>query len=246
MANETAAGMMVTGHRLSPEIMQSLKEASATTGVDFDFLVAQATAESGLRGAVHARQRHSSAAGLFQFNEQTWMEMVRQHGGKYGIGDLAARVTTLADGRLGTTDRALDNKILDLRKDVRLSAIFAGELAKHNAAALQKALHRKADAADLHTAHLLGTTGAIRFLRAREADAAQPAADVLPAAARQNPQLFFERGDRTPKTVAAVYGKIKAKIETPLKQLASSSTSVTDGLRPRAGLTDALPKKRGA
>lgn len=246
MANETAAGMMVTGHRLSPEIMQSLKEASAKTGVDFDFLVAQATAESGLRGAVHARQRHSSAAGLFQFNEQTWMEMVRQHGGKYGIGDLAARVTTLADGRLGTTDRALDNKILDLRKDVRLSAIFAGELAKHNAAALQKALHRKADAADLHTAHLLGTTGAIRFLRAREADAAQPAAAVLPAAAKQNPQLFFERGDHTPKTVAAVYSKIKAKIETPLKQLASSSTSVTDGLRPGAGLTDALPKKRGA
>src|SRR5690349_23367425 len=155
MANETAAAMMVTGHRLSPEIMQSLKEASAKTGVDFDFLVAQATAESGLRGAVHARQRHSSAAGLFQFNEQTWLEMVRQHGGKYGLGDVAARVTTLADGRLGTTDRALDNKILDLRKDVRLSAMFAGELAKHNAAALEKALHRKADAADLHTAHPL-------------------------------------------------------------------------------------------
>ncbi len=246
MASETAAGMMVTGHRLSPEILQSLKEASAKTGVDFDFLVAQATAESGLRGEVRARQRHSSAAGLFQFNEQTWMEMVRQHGSKYGLGDVAARVTTLADGRLGTTDRALDNKILDLRKDVRLSAMFAGELAKHNATALQKALHRKADAADLHLAHLLGTTGAIRFLRAREADAAQPAATVLPAAARQNPQLFFERGDHTPKTVAAVYGKIKAKIETPLKQLASSPTSITDGLRPGAGLTDALPKKRGA
>jgi len=243
MTSETAAGMVVTGHRLSPEIMQSLKEASAKTGVDFDFLVAQATAESGLRGEVRARQRHSSAAGLFQFNEQTWMEMVRQHGGKYGLGDLAARITTLADGHLGTTDRALDNKILDLRKDVRLSAFFAGELAKHNAVALQKALHRKADAADLHVAHLLGTTGAIRFLRAKEADAAQPAAAILPAAARQNPQLFFERGGHTPKTVAAVYGKIKAKIETPLKQL--SSTNVTDGLRPGAGLTDAMPKKRG-
>src|SRR5215469_1040507 len=246
MANETAAGMMVAGRPLSAEIVTSLKQASAATGVDFDFLVAQATAESGLRGGVHARQRHSSAAGLFQFNEQTWMEMVRQHGGKNGLGDLATRITTLADGRLGTTDRALDNKILDLRRDVRLSAMFAGELAKHNAAALQKALHRKADAADLHLAHLLGTTGAIRFVCAREADAGQPAAAVLPSAARQNPQLFFERGDHTPKTVAAVYGKIKAKIETPLKQLASSPGSVTDGLRPGAGLTDALPKKRGA
>ena len=90
-------------------------------------------------------------------------------------------------------------------------------------------------------------TGAIRFLRARTADATQSAAAVMPAAAKQNPQLFFDRGDHSPSTVAAVYGKIKNRIETPLKQLAAASQSlgVADHLRPGPGLTDALPRKRG-
>ena len=248
MADEQLAGTVVAGHRLTPEITESLRQASAVTGVDFDFLVAQASVESGLRGAVHARQRHSSAAGLFQFTAQTWLQMLLQHGGQYGQGELAQRITTLANGHLGVADRASEKEILELRKDVKLAAIMAGELAKENAAALQRAFRRKVNPAELHLAHLLGATGAIRFLKARTADAAQPAADVVPAAARQNPDIFFDRGDHTPHTVAAVYGKIKSRIETPLKQLAAAQgkPTIADGLRPGPGITDKLPKKRGA
>jgi hypothetical protein len=246
MAEEQLAGLMVAGRPLSPEIVDSLKQASAATGVDFDFLVAQASAESGLRGSIHARQRHSSASGLFQFTAQTWLQMMRDHGARFGYGDLAKQITTLPNGHLGVTDRAAERQILDLRTDVKLSGIMAGEFAKQNAAALQHAFHRKASPAELHLAHLLGATGAIRFLRARATDAEQPAADVVPAAARQNPQLFFDRGDHTPHSVAAVYGKIKHGIETPLKQLAAASqppkTDISDGLRPGPGITDSLPK----
>jgi hypothetical protein len=256
MAEDQLAGLMVAGRPLSPEIIDSLKEASAATGVGFDFLVAQASAESGLREDIHARQRHSSASGLFQFTAQTWLEMMRDHGAQFGYGDLARQIARLPNNQLHVADRAAARQILDLRKDVRLSGIMAGELAKQNAAALEHAFHRKASPAELHLAHLLGATGAIRFLRARAADAAQPAADVVPAAARQNPQLFFEHGDHTPHTVAAVYGKIKNRIETPLKQLAAAQkTDIADelrpgpgiggdGLRPGPGITDALPKGR--
>jgi len=250
MAEEQLAGLMVAGRPLSPEIIDSLKQASAATGVDFDFLVAQASAESGLRGAVHARQRHSSASGLFQFTAQTWLQMMRDHGAAYGYGDLSARITPAANGHLAVSDRVTEKQLLDLRKDVKLAGIMAGELAKQNAAALQTAFHRKANPAELHLAHLLGATGAIRFLRARAADAAQPAADVVPAAARQNPQLFFDRGDHTPHTVAAVYGKIKSRIETPLKQLATATQSpkpdIAGGLRPGPGIIDTPPKGRRA
>lgn len=251
MAEEQLAGMMVAGRPLSAEIVTSLKQASAATGVDFDFLVAQASVESGLRGGVHARQRHSSASGLFQFTQQTWLEMMREHGAKYGYGELAHHIVHHPDGHLTVSDRASERRILELRKDVRLSGIMAGELAKQNAEALQHAFHRKASPAELHLAHLLGATGAIRFLRARAADAAQPAADVVPAAARQNPQLFFDRGDHTPHTVATVYGKIKAGIETPLKELAAASGAapkpdIADELRPGPGITDALPKNTRA
>jgi hypothetical protein len=247
MAQEQLAGLMVAGQRLSPEIIDSIKAASASTGVDFDFLVAQATVESGLRGAAHARQPHSTAAGLFQFTAQTWLRMLRDHGAAHGHGELAGQITALANGHLGAADRASEKQILDLRQDPTLSAIMAGELAKQNGQALQKAFDRKAGPAELHLAHLLGAAGAIRFLRARTADATQSAADVMPAAARQNPQLFFGRGDHSPSTVAAVYGKIKNRIETPLKELAAATQSlgVAARLRPGPGLTDALPRKRG-
>ena len=247
MAEEQLAGLLVAGHRLSPEVIDSIKAASASTGVDFDFLVAQASVESGLRGNVRSHQPHSTAAGLFQFNAQTWLRMMRDHGAEHGHGGLAAQITLRANGHLGIVDRAAEKQLLDLRQDTRLSAIMAGELARQNGQALQKALHRKAQPTELHLAHLLGATGAIRFLRARSADATQSAAGVVPAAAKQNPQLFFDRGDHTPSTVAAVYGKIKNRIETPLKQLAAAtrSVAVADRLRPGPGLTDALPRKRG-
>jgi hypothetical protein len=105
--------------------------------------------------------------------------------------------------------------------------------------------HRKAGAAELHLAHLLGASGAIRFLKAQQADAAQPAASVLPAAAKQNPSLFFESHGHTPHSVAAVYGKIKNRIETPLRQVADATPPEAGGLRPGPGITDTPPKKRG-
>lgn len=248
MAEEQLAGLMVAGRPLSPEIIDSLKQASVATGTDFDFLVAQASAESGLRASIHARQRHSSASGLFQFTAQTWLQMMRDHGAEYGHADLAGRIITLSNGHLGSSDKATEKAILELRKNVKLAAIMAGELAKQNGAALQHAFHRRASPAELHLAHLLGATGAIRFLRARAADSGQSAAAVVPAAARQNPQLFFDHGDHTPHSVAAVYGKIKNGIETPLKQLAAAQAppkpSIADGLRPGPGITDTLPKGR--
>ncbi|HUH85076.1 MAG TPA: hypothetical protein VLX85_10730 [Stellaceae bacterium] len=239
MGEEQLAGVMVAGHRLTPEVSASLQEASASTGVDFDFLVAQATVESGLK---NVQARHSSAAGLFQFTTQTWLRMIRAHGAQYGLGGLAQKITTLANGHLAVSDRASEQKILDLRQDVKLSAIMAGELARENGHALEKALHRKANPAELHLAHLLGATGAIRVLRARAADPTQSAAALTPQAAKQNPQLFYARGNHTPVTVAGLYGKIKTRIETPLKQLAAAQR--TDGLRPGPGLSDDLPKRR--
>lgn len=247
MADEQIAAMTVAGHTLSPEVLASLKEASQSTGVDFDFLVAQATVESGLKGDVHSRTRHSSASGLFQFTSQTWLQMMRDHGAAYGQGDLAQQIVTLPNGHLGVADKAVEKQILDLRKDVKLSAIFAGELAKQNAAALQHAFHRKAGAAELHLAHLLGASGAIRFLKARQTDSTQAASAVVPAAAKQNPALFFDHSDHTPHSVAAVYGKIKNRIETPLKQVAAATMPPSEGgLRPGPGITDTPPRRRGA
>lgn len=247
MVNDPASGIMVGGRPLPPDIVDSIKVASRATGVDFNFLVAQASVESGFQGDVRSHSRHSTAAGLFQFTNQTWLQMMREHGAKYGHADWAQSVVVQANGHLGADDPATEKKILDLRKDVKLSAIFAAEFAKQNAQQLQKAFGRKIGAADLHLAHLLGASGAIRFLKAHQVNSAQPAAELLPAAARQNPNLFFDRGDHTPHTVATVYRKVRNSIETPLKQAAATqlagATPAAD-LRPGLGLSDATPRRR--
>ena len=209
---------VVGGHPLPADVLQSIRSASATTGVDFKFLLAQASLESGFQSEVRARR--SSAAGLFQFTNQTWLEMMRNHGQKYGQGALASQIATQSNGKLGVEDKATETQILDLRKNVDLSAHMAAELTKANAAHLEKALGRKPGAADLHLSLLLGATGAVRFLKAHQSDAAASAAALVPAAARQNPTIFYDSG-HTPKTVAAVYQRIEERLAGPMRQVAT-------------------------
>jgi hypothetical protein len=212
--NQAAVG----GHALPADVLQSIRSASAKTGVDFKFLLAQASLESGFRSDVSARR--SSASGLFQFTNQTWLNMMRDHGQKYGQGALASTIAVQPNGRLGVEDKAVEKQILDLRKSVELSAHLAAELTKGNAAHLERALGRKPSAADLHLSMLLGATGAVRFLKAHQTDGTTSAAALVPAAARQNPTIFYD-GGHTPKTVAAVYQKIEERLAGPLRQVAA-------------------------
>jgi hypothetical protein len=247
----------VGGHALPPDVLQSIRSASTATGVDFKFLVAQASLESGFQADVTSRR--SSAAGLFQFTSQTWLNMVRDHGAKYGQADLASQIATQSNGKLGVADKTLEKQILDLRKDVTLSAQMAAELTKSNSTQLQKALGRKPSAADLHLSMLLGAAGAVRFLKAHQADADTSAADLVPAAARQNPTIFYDSG-HTPKTVAAVYQRIEQSIAAPMRQVAALEHAIPQSatqtaavppipLRPGSGLIASIeatpPERKG-
>lgn len=231
-------GTTIAGERLSSEVMQSLRDAASKTGVSYEFLVAQASVESGFRGKAHAGR--GSAAGLFQFTGATWLRMMREHGAKYGHRDLAKQLKIAANGGVVAPDKETEARILDLRRDDRLSALFAAEYAKANGARLEAVTGHKATAAELHLAHLLGPNGAIRFLKAHEDNEQQAAAKVVPAAARQNPSLFFAHG-RSAKSVAAVYQKIQERLEVPLRQV---SEIETERLRPALGLSDNLPRPR--
>ena len=233
------AGTTVAGQRLAPEVLESLRDASAKTGVDFDFLVAQASLESGFRGAAQASK--GSATGLFQFTGGTWIEMMREHGAKYGHADLARQIKRGAEGGLVVSDKATEERILALRKDDRLSALFGAEYAKQNGARLEAATGHKASAAELHLAHLLGPAGAIRFLKAHEDNEKQSAAKVVPSAARENPELFYAHGSHTSQSVAAVYRKIQERLDVPMRQMAELESQP---LRPALGLSDSPPRPR--
>jgi hypothetical protein len=196
---------------IDPAVLKGIRQASQSTHTDFGYLMAQAAQESSFQS--DAKASSSSATGLFQFIDSTWLDMVRQHGAKHGIGQLADQVTSDAAGRPHVADPAVRQSILALRKDPQISAALAGELAHDNKAEVERALGRPAQKTDLYLAHFLGASGATELLKAIQHNGATPAADILPEAASANRAVFFDGRTGEPRTVADLYRNFSNKIE---------------------------------
>lgn len=201
--NELSAGS--TRERVGAAIHQ----ASARTGVDFSYLLNQAKVESGLDP--NARARTSSATGLFQFIDQTWLGTVKKHGAAHGLGWAADAIRQGSDGRFRVADGATHRAILALRKDPGAASAMAAEFASDNQAHLETRLGRPVESVDLYLAHFLGAGGASQFLSAHDADPGAAAAGLLPEAARANRAVFFNR-DGSARSFAEIRDRFAARI----------------------------------
>ena len=77
--------------RAGANISGAIQNASVKTGVDFSYLLKQADVESSFNAT--AKAKGSSATGLFQFIESTWLSMVKKYGDKYGLGTMADKIS---------------------------------------------------------------------------------------------------------------------------------------------------------
>lgn len=192
-----------------PEVQAAIARAAQATGVDFNYLLAQARLESSLDPA--AKAGTSSAAGLYQFTRGTWLQTLEKHGANHGAGwaDMA-----IEQGRV--SDPMLRQQVLALRHDPDLSARMAAELARDNRAALMPLLGREPDAAELYLAHFLGAGGAGKFLTALATNPDQSAAALLPEAAAANRAIFYEAGQ--PRSLGGVMGLLRTKVDSAMGQ----------------------------
>jgi hypothetical protein len=174
------------------DVIPALRRASKATGVNFDFLVEQARIESSLNPQAHAPT--SSARGLFQFIDGTWLEVVEKHGAKHGLGSAATSIERDASGLPVVRDPARRAAILKLREDPYISGLMAGELALDNAARLQEKLGRAAKPVELYMAHFLGAGGAAAFLGGLQQHPGVDASEIVPVAARANQSVFYQEG----------------------------------------------------
>ena len=189
----------------TPEVRAAIARAAQATGVDFDYLLAQAKLESSLDPSAQAGT--SSAAGLYQFTGGTWAATLQRHGAEHGLNF--------------SRDPAARGAMMALRLDANASALMAGELANDNKAALNTALGRQPDAAELYLAHFLGSDGAIRFLKA---DPGQPAAALMPAAAGANRTIFYEKGGAS-RSVSGVMELLRGKLNNAMEGTGLSAPS---------------------
>lgn len=183
-------------------IVAALRSAAAATGSDFHYLLGTAMRESSLKA--NAQSSTSSAAGLFQFVDQTWLGLVKQHGAKYGLGTLADAIRLAPDGRYHAANQAELSQILALRENPQISALMAGEYARATQNAMQANLGRPVCGGELYAAHFLGADAACKLIRMNQAAPSANAAQVFPKAAGANRAVFFHT-DGTPKSIREVY-----------------------------------------
>ena len=193
----------------APHTRHAIADAARRTGVDFDYLMAQAQIESGMNPRAEART--SSASGLYQFIDQTWLATMDRHGERLGYGDMARAIETRG-GRASVTDPAMRDAIMQLRFDPQASSLMAGALATDNRAALQGVLGRDPDASELYLAHFLGAGDAARFLSVLTTDPDKSAVALLPRAAAANRAIFREASG-APRSVGEVMGVIRGRVE---------------------------------
>ena len=203
----------------------AIRRASHATGVDFDFLMKTARRESAFNPSAQART--SSAAGLFQFVEQTWLATVKQSGAKHGYGQYADLIHRGQDGRW-KVDGSARNVVLDLRFDPQAASTMAGELTASNAAYLRGRTGQEPGAGDLYAAHFLGPAGAGRLMEAMSTRPEASAASLFPDAAAANRSIFYREGR------AATVAEVHANLQRTAGEGAPAAVSFT----PKAPPTD--------
>ena len=197
-------------------VTAAIRKASQVTGAKFGYLLATAKVESNLNP--NAAAPTSSAGGLFQFIDRTWLGTLKEAGSLVGYGRYADAITKTDDGRYVVNDPAMRREIMALRQDPTANSIMAGIFTNSNAKHLTNKLGRAPTDAELYMAHFMGASGAARLINATEANPSAIAAHSFPAAARANRSIFFDRSGRArnfnevAQNLSARYGSASAKM----------------------------------
>jgi hypothetical protein len=188
-------------------VVDAIRQGAEKTGVGFDYLLATAQRESALDPS--AKARGSSATGLFQFIEQTWLGLVKAEGAKHGLGGYANAIAARSDGSLAVADPRLRQAILQLRQDPQVASVMAGSFTQRNREFLAGELGREPTSADLYTAHFLGPRGAVDLIRSAQRTPRRSAAADFPDAAAANRTIFYDGRGRA-RGSAEVYALLAA------------------------------------
>ncbi|WP_294390012.1 transglycosylase SLT domain-containing protein [uncultured Sphingomonas sp.] len=191
------------------DVRSAIGVAAQRTGVDFSYLFAQAKSESGLNPA--AKASGSTATGLYQFLDQSWLGVVKQHGAKHGLGWAADAIQAKRGGGY-TVDPAMRQAVFGLREQAGPASLMAAEYASDNADSLGRSLGRPANGTDLYFAHFLGLGGATKFLRAQCNNGSACAANLFPQEARANRSIFYAR-DGSARSLDQVYALMGHKLD---------------------------------
>lgn len=206
-------------------VVAAIRSAAQATGTNFGYLLATARVESSLNP--NASASSSSAKGLYQFIEQTWLTTVKQSGANLGFGREADAISRGADGRYQVSDPAMKRSIMAMRNDPRVNAVMAGAFTQRNAAMLTEKIGRKPSEGELYAAHFLGASGAARLINNAARSPQSSAADLFPRAAAANRSIFYNNQGQA-RSVSEVYGVLVGRYNVARASPAVQTASAAD------------------
>src|SRR5262249_55102459 len=228
-----------------PAVTGAIRRAAASTGASFGFLLATAKAESDLDPSLTVST--STATGLFQFVDQTWLGVMKTAGRAFGFERYADPITQTSSGRYVGEDLSLREEMMKLRKDPAANAVMGGVVTQQNAAVLGKRLGRQPPEGELSGAHFFGPYAAARVIELAGSAPNADAVAMFPEAARANHSVFYDRQGNA-RTIAGVRDELVRRYQVAKARTAPDTVATTVAAQtpaaPSSASSSAAPASR--
>ncbi len=181
------------------EIIDALYIAAQKTGVSFELMAIKAMIESNL--GTHTIAPNSSARGIFQYIDSTWLSLIKRHGGKIGHTSYAnALEYDPIAKRFNTNQRVSISRenILDLRDNAKAASLIkAYQIIDEQAVLKEYKEGRSPTITDHYIMHMMGLPLSRTFYRLKNSNS-----PIIPANLRNgmfnkaialNPSFFYDK-----------------------------------------------------
>jgi hypothetical protein len=216
----------------------AIKQASNSTGASFEYLLTTAKMESDFNPSAGAST--SSAHGLYQFIEQTWLGTVKEAGAQLGYGAYADAITRSASGGYSVGDGATRTAIMKLRDDPQAASAMAAVLTQSNSFKLTGMIGRRPTDGELYMAHFMGVGGAAKLIANAEDNPQASGARLFPNAAAANRSIFYERGGRA-RSASEVYANLMSRYASAANSPATQTALAMYGATPSVAVASSAP-----
>jgi hypothetical protein len=210
-------------------IAGAIKRAANSTGTSFEYMLATAKMESNFNPTASAST--SSARGLYQFIDQTWLGTVKEAGAQLGYGKYADAITKSSSGGYSVSNPAARTAIMKLRDDPAAASSMAAVLTQSNSFKLTGKIGRRPTDGELYMAHFMGVGGAAKLISNAEDNPQASGARLFPNAAAANRSIFFDRTGRA-RSVSEVYSVLTSRYASAANSPATRTAMASVGDTP--------------
>src|ERR1700722_2033880 len=220
----------------------AIKQAAASSGTSFQYLLTTAKMESDFNPTAGAST--SSAHGLFQFIDQTWLATFKEAGAQVGYGGYGDKNTKSSHGTYSVADSNARQTIMKLRDDPSVASAMAGALTQTNSFQLTGMIGRRPSDSELYMAHFMGVGGAAKLIGNAEDNGQASAARLFPNAAAANRSIFYDRATGRARSVSEVYSVLQQRYDSAATSSATQSAMASVGgdvVKPSMAVASAAP-----